>query len=159
MLSLQWLKLLLPIIGEYIKEFIIPTAAENKTTRGERIVALIIAVLVLCLTSIIDKSVTLNKEASKAKLELVEANRKVKERDTLIENIKFYLDRCDGKVAAVTDKLLQDSTPYPPPVSQTQESSTTVTVEAPKRPEPAKVTKPSPEYSKVLLDLISNEDP
>lgn len=146
MFILQWLKLLMPILGEFLKEFINPTAEENRTTRGERIVALIIAVLVLCLTSILDKSLTLNKELTKAKSELVETKRQVKEREALVKNIKFYLDRCDARIDTISEKLF---------LKPRREMSTEVVVHPP-TPLP-ELPKPKVAYNKFLLDLISEE--
>ena len=152
MIILQWLKLLLPIFGDYIKEFINPTAEENRTTRGERIVALIIAVLVLCLTSILDKSMVLSKDLTTAKSALVESQRKVKEREALVKNIKFYLDRCDNRIDTISEKLLLKAKPE----FITEVVATKSVYKAP-TPIPSG-PKSSATYRKFLLDLISEDN-
>ncbi len=108
MFSGQWLKAILPIVVQYFKEFLFPTSEENKTTKGERIIALVIALLVLCLTSILERTITINGELTKTKATLLIVENTLKEKRTLIKSISFYLDRCDRRVTDIASRLIPE---------------------------------------------------
>lgn len=105
MFTSQTLKLVIPIILEYIVEFINPAAKEKRTTKGERLVAIVIALLVLCLGTLLDKTVGIAKELEIAKITAKQNKELLAEREDLIGNIKFYLDRCDGQIDELQAEL------------------------------------------------------